>query len=155
MSKKDTPVSKQELFGLLRLLSALESILLSHKVPTPDYLFEAMGASVDALEREILAEDSDFKEAVLDELVSLHASVDGSARDLVQKAIELNCQIVTDPAVSDRAKGLVAQGLQLAAQICKTEGERGGFIAGWPSCVEAIEREISHMRALASEASHG
>lgn len=39
-------MSKQELFGLLRLLSALESILLSHKVPTPDYLFEAMGASV-------------------------------------------------------------------------------------------------------------
>lgn len=155
MSKKDTPVSKQELFGLLRLLSALESILLSHKVPTPDYLFEAMGASVDALEREILAEDSDFKEAVLDELVSLHASADGSARDLVKKAIELNCQIALDPAVSGRAKGLVVQGLQLAAQICKTEGERGGFIAGWPSCVDAIEREISHTRALASEMSHG
>lgn len=148
-------MTKQELFGLLRLLSALESILLSHKVPTPDYLFEAMGASVDALEKEILAEDSGFKEAVLDELVSLHASPDGSARDLVQRAIELNCQIVTDPAVSGRAKGLVVQGLQLAAQICKTEGERGGFIAGWPSCVDAIEREISHTRALASEMSHG
>ena len=142
-------MSKQELFGLLRLLSALESILLSHKVPTPDYLFESMGASVDALEREILAGDSDFKEEVLNELVSLHASADGSARDLVQKAIELNCQIVTDPAVSGRAKGLVIQGLQLAEQICRTQGELPN--ASWTTCVLAIEREVSHTRALAQE----
>lgn len=142
-------MSKQELFGLLRLLSALESILLSHKVPTPDYLFEAMGASVDALEREILAEDSDFKEAVLDELVSLHASPDGSARDLVQRVIELNCQIVTDPAVSGRAKGLVVQGLQLAARICKKQGELCD--ASWTTCVNAIEREVSRTRALGQE----
>lgn len=146
-------MTKQELFGLLRLLSALESILLSHKVPTPDYLFEAMGASVDALEREILAEDSDFKEAVLDELVSLHASVDGSARDLVKKAIKLNCQIALDPAVSSAAKGLVIQGLQLAEQICRTQGELPN--ASWTTCVLAIEREVSHTRALAQEVFNG
>lgn len=138
-------MSKQELFGLLRLLSALESILLSHKVPTPDYLFEAMGASVDALEREILAEDSDFKEAVLDELASLHASPDGTARELVKKAIELNCQIALDPRVSSAASDLVVAGLQRAAHACRIASLKPE--AGCSSCISAIEDAILRERA--------
>lgn len=137
-------MSKQELFGLLRLLSALESILLSHKVPTPDYLFEAMGASVDALEREILAEDSDFKEAVLDELVSLHASPDGTARELVKKVIELNCQIALDPRVSSEASSLVVDGLQRAAHACRIASLKPE--ANCYSCISAIEDAILRER---------
>lgn len=150
-------MSKQELFGLLRLLSALESILLSHKVPTPDYLFETMGASVDALEREILAEDSDFKEAVLDELVSLHASPDGTARELVKKVIELNCQIALDPRVSSEASGLVVDGLQRAAHACRIASLKPE--ANCSLCISAIEdailRESAGGKSAAQESSNG
>ncbi len=46
-------MSKQELLQMMRLLSALESLMLT-KERVPDYLLEQLTEMVDILEREIL-----------------------------------------------------------------------------------------------------
>jgi hypothetical protein len=46
-------VSKQELLRMMRLLSGLESVMLT-KERVPDYLLEQLNEMVDILEREIL-----------------------------------------------------------------------------------------------------
>ena len=47
-------MTKQEMMEMMRLLSALESLLVASKTSTPDYLFEQLAKAVDVLEREIL-----------------------------------------------------------------------------------------------------
>ena len=47
-------MTKQELLQLLRLLSALESVMLVNKQTIPDYLYDDINRSVEILEREIL-----------------------------------------------------------------------------------------------------
>jgi hypothetical protein len=46
-------MSKQELLRMMRLLSGLESVMLT-KERVPDYLLEQLNEMVDILEREIL-----------------------------------------------------------------------------------------------------
>ena len=46
-------MSKQELLRMMRLLSGLESVMLT-KERVPDYLLEQLNEMVDVLEREIL-----------------------------------------------------------------------------------------------------
>lgn len=46
-------MTKQELLRMMRLLSALESVMLT-KERVPDYLLEQLQEMVDILEREIL-----------------------------------------------------------------------------------------------------
>jgi hypothetical protein len=46
-------VTKQELLRMMRLLSALESVMLT-KERVPDYLLDQLQEMVDVLEREIL-----------------------------------------------------------------------------------------------------
>jgi hypothetical protein len=46
-------MNKQELLRMMRLLSALESLMLT-KERVPDYLLEQLAEMVDILEREIL-----------------------------------------------------------------------------------------------------
>ncbi len=46
-------MTKPELLGLMRLLSALESAAMC-KLPMPDYLLEQITVSVEILEQEIL-----------------------------------------------------------------------------------------------------
>lgn len=46
-------MTKQELLKMMRLLSALESVMLT-KERVPDYLLEQLQEMVDVLEREIL-----------------------------------------------------------------------------------------------------
>jgi hypothetical protein len=46
-------VNKQELLRMMRLLSGLESVMLT-KERVPDYLLEQLNEMVDILEREIL-----------------------------------------------------------------------------------------------------
>ena len=47
-------MTKQELLQLLRLLSALESVMLVNKQTIPDYLYDDINRAVEILEREIL-----------------------------------------------------------------------------------------------------
>ena len=47
-------MTKQELFKLLKLLSAIESAMSINKAQLPDYLFQEIDAAVVVLEREIL-----------------------------------------------------------------------------------------------------
>jgi len=47
-------MTKQEMLKILRLLSAIESVMLCNKQTMPDYLFEQIDAAVAVLEREIL-----------------------------------------------------------------------------------------------------
>jgi len=47
-------MTKQELLKLLKLLSAIESVMLANKQTIPDYLFADIDAAVVVLEREIL-----------------------------------------------------------------------------------------------------
>ena len=47
-------MTKQELLQLLRLLSALESVMLVNKQTIPDYLYDDINKAVEILEREIL-----------------------------------------------------------------------------------------------------
>jgi hypothetical protein len=47
-------MTKQEMLKILRLLSAIESVMLANKQAIPDYLFEQIDAAVVVLEREIL-----------------------------------------------------------------------------------------------------
>ena len=47
-------MTKQELFKLLKLLSAIESAMSINKATLPSYLFEQIDAAVVVLEREIL-----------------------------------------------------------------------------------------------------
>ena len=47
-------MTKQELLQLLRLLSALESVMLVNKQTIPDYLYDDINRAVEIIEREIL-----------------------------------------------------------------------------------------------------
>jgi hypothetical protein len=47
-------MTKPELLALLRLLSAVETAMLCHKVSLPDHLWEAISATCEKVEREIL-----------------------------------------------------------------------------------------------------
>jgi hypothetical protein len=44
-----------ELLSMMRLLSAMESAMLTGKMPIPDHLLDAVERHVEILEREILA----------------------------------------------------------------------------------------------------
>lgn len=48
-------MTKQEMLRIMRLLSALEGLMMS-KAPMPDYLIEQLDDAVAVLEREILKE---------------------------------------------------------------------------------------------------
>lgn len=50
---KRKPMTKEEMLRIMRLLSGIESVLLT-KEKTPDYLFEEITSAVAVLEREIL-----------------------------------------------------------------------------------------------------
>lgn len=47
-------MTKEQLLDLIRLLSVLESLLLVGGVKIPDHLLDQIGASVDALYKEVL-----------------------------------------------------------------------------------------------------
>lgn len=47
-------MTKPELLALLRLLSAVETAMLMQKVNLPDHLWEAISATCEKVEREIL-----------------------------------------------------------------------------------------------------
>lgn len=47
-------MTKQELLRTMRLLSALETVMMLHKDRMPDYLIEDVQSVVEILEREIL-----------------------------------------------------------------------------------------------------
>lgn len=48
-------MTTSELLSMMRLLSAIESAMLTAKTPMPDHLCEAVERHVEILEREILA----------------------------------------------------------------------------------------------------
>ena len=47
-------MTKQEMLKILRLLSAMESVMLVNKQTIPDYLYDDINKAVEILEREIL-----------------------------------------------------------------------------------------------------
>ena len=47
-------MSKTEMLKILRLLSAMESVMLVNKQTIPDYLYDDINKAVEILEREIL-----------------------------------------------------------------------------------------------------
>jgi hypothetical protein len=47
-------MSKAEMLKILRLLSAMESVMLVNKQTIPDYLYDDINKAVEILEREIL-----------------------------------------------------------------------------------------------------
>ena len=47
-------MSKTEMLKILRLLSAMESVMLVNKQTIPDYLYDDINRAVEILEREIL-----------------------------------------------------------------------------------------------------
>ena len=47
-------MTREQYLNILILISTLESLILAHKVPIPDYLFEEMERSTDGLRKEIL-----------------------------------------------------------------------------------------------------
>ena len=47
-------MSKAEMLKILRLLSAMESVMLVNKQTIPDYLYDDINRAVEILEREIL-----------------------------------------------------------------------------------------------------
>lgn len=47
-------MNREQYLNILILISALESLILAHKVPIPDYLFAEMERSTDELRKEIL-----------------------------------------------------------------------------------------------------
>jgi hypothetical protein len=61
-------MSKAELLQMMRLLSALESVMIA-QCKTPDYLLEQLTDAVTVLEREILRSAKEDREAAPDTLV--------------------------------------------------------------------------------------
>ena len=47
-------MTREQHLNILILLSTLESLIMAHKVPIPDYLFAEMERSTDELRKEIL-----------------------------------------------------------------------------------------------------
>jgi len=47
-------MTREQYLDLLILLSSLESLILAHKVPVPDSMFDLLVESVDLLRKEIL-----------------------------------------------------------------------------------------------------
>ena len=47
-------MNKAEMLKILRLLSAMESVMLVNKQTIPDYLYDDINKAVEILEREIL-----------------------------------------------------------------------------------------------------
>lgn len=49
-------MNREQYLNILILISTLESLILAHKVPIPDYLFAEMERATDELRKEILKE---------------------------------------------------------------------------------------------------
>lgn len=47
-------MTREQYLDILLLVSTLESMIIAHKVPVPDHLFDALSKAVELLRREII-----------------------------------------------------------------------------------------------------